>query len=141
MTFATIDDYLARFDAPDDMARLEAKLADASIAVAAALRAEGIDPDDPPARLAGALVTVTCSVANRIVPSGGSGAIDPGATSYMETAGPYMQQVTLGGAYGTPKLMPSELALLGIGGSAGRTLRPRVEPAAPCCTLGGWRHD
>lgn len=128
--YATVDDYLARFDAPADMQRLEAKLSDASLAVAAALRADGIDPEDPPAHIESALVLVTCSVANRIMPLGSD--ITPGASSSMTTAGPYMSQQTFATPYGTPKLLPSELSLLGIGGSAGRMLRPEVKPQGFC---------
>ena len=90
--YATVDDYMKRFDAPADMERLEAKLSDASLAVAAALRADGIDPEDPPAHIQDALVLVTCSVANRIMPLGSD--ITPGASSSMTTAGPYMSQQT-----------------------------------------------
>lgn len=132
--YATVDDYMKRFDAPADMERLEAKLSDASLAVAAALRADGIDPEDPPAHIQDALVLVTCSVANRIMPLGSD--ITPGASSSMTTAGPYMSQQTFATPYGTPKLLPSELSLLGIGGSAGRMLHPKARPQGGFCP---WR--
>lgn len=130
--FATVEDYVELYGAVTDESVLSAKLRFASVAVEAALRAEGIDPSATPCSMADALVCVTCSVANRIMPSA---TVDPGATSYMTTAGPYMSQVTLGSPYGTPKLLPSELAMLGIGGSRGRVLRPSVRPggAHPCC--------
>jgi len=114
--FATIEQYDARFpgrEVPDAM--LEECLKDATYAIAAVLEDRGVDYGDPSEDFAERLMRVCRSVANRILPSGGD--VPTGATQMSVTAGPYQQTFSMPAAYGSPKLIPSELAMLGLGSS------------------------
>ena len=127
--FATIGDYTARFGDVADTALLSECLDDASAAMRARLDAAGVDYSDPSDDYADRLMRVCRSVANRLMPSGDT--LMQGATQVSTTAGPFSQQFTFGSPYGTAKLLPSELDLLGIGGGGvgwatlGRSRRPR----------------
>ena len=56
----------------------------------------------------------TCrSVANRLVPTGSD--VPVGVTQMSTTAGVYSQTMSYTPSYGLPKLLPSELDMLGIG--------------------------
>lgn len=114
--FATKEQYDARFpgrEASDEM--LGECLGDATEAICAVLDARGIDYSEPSEEFAARLMRVCRSVANRIMPSGSD--IPMGATQVSTTAGPYQQTFSLPSAYSSPKLLPSELSMLGIGGS------------------------
>ena len=137
--FAKISDYTARFGEVSDTGLLAECLDDASAVMRARLDAAGVDYSEPTEDYADRLMRVCRSMANRIYPSG-EDAIPAGATQASITAGPYSQQFTFGGAYGTPKLLASELALLGIGGSKGRMLHPRAGITGRGCRHDTW-HD
>lgn len=114
--FATIEEYDARFPgrtASDAM--LEECLADATAAIVAVLDDRGIDYSAPSEDFADRLMRVCRSVANRIMPSGSD--IPVGVTQISATAGPYQQTFSMPQAYSSPKLIPSELAMLGLSGS------------------------
>ena len=114
--FATAKEYDARFpgrEASDEM--LEECLADATAAIAAVLDARNVDYSDPSDELADKLMRVCRSVANRIMPSGSD--VPVGATQMSMTAGSYQQTFSMPAAYSSPKLIPSELAMLGLGSS------------------------
>ena len=114
--FATVSDYEARFGPVADAAMLEECLMSATVAI---IRAVGtrLDYDNPDDTLEYALMDVCRSVANRIMPSGTD--IPVGATQMSTTAGPYQQTFSLPTAYSSPKLLPSELAMLGLGARVG----------------------
>lgn len=112
--FATVDDYTARYGDVEDEDVLQECLADASAAIRAALDGK-VDYSEPSEDLADRLMRVCRSVANRILPEDGEGVMQ-GVTQMSTTAGPYSQQFTFAASYGTPKLLPSELSLLGVGG-------------------------
>ena len=114
--FATIDQYDARFPgrtASDDM--LDECLKDATLAIADALGRRGIDYANPSEELAERMMSTCRSVANRILPSGAD--IPLGVTQASMTAGPYTQTLSYTPTSGTPKLLPSDLRMLGIGGA------------------------
>jgi len=114
--FATIAEYDARYPgrtASDEM--LEECLMDATSAIVAKLEDRGVDYSDPSEDFADRLMRVCRSVANRILPSGSD--IPVGVTQMSVTAGPYQQTFSMPNTYGLPKLLPSELSMLGLGGS------------------------
>lgn len=111
-SYATTAQYIARFGSVSDTAMLQECLDDCSAVIEVELEKRGIDPGDVSSAR---LMRVCRSMANRVMPSEG-GDIPVGATQASFTAGPYTQQYTLGTTYGTPKMLPSELALLGIFG-------------------------
>lgn len=123
ISFATVTDYQARYGLVSDIDMLQECLNDTTMVIRRALDAAQVDYSNPDEAMAYALMSVCRSAANRIMPSSGGTEIMPGATSMSATAGPYSQQVSFSGAYGTAKLLPSELDLLGIGGSAGRMIQ------------------
>ena len=113
--FATIGQYEARFGEVADEDVLAECLADASAAIRAAFAGRDVDLEDPGDELSDRLMRVCRSVANRIMPSGSD--VPAGVTQMTETAGVYSQTMSYTPAYGTPKLLQSELDLLGIGGA------------------------
>lgn len=121
-SFATVTDYQARYGVVSDLNLLQECLNDTTMVIKKALDKAGVDYSNPDDDLAYALMSVCRSAANRIMPSDGGAEIMPGATSMSATAGPYSQQISFSGAYGTAKLLPSELELLGIGGATGRMI-------------------
>lgn len=121
--FATVGQYEARFGQVADAALLGECLDDASAAIRMALSEAGMSWEDPSEDFADRLMRVCRSMANRLMPAEGS-AVPQGVTQMGMTAGSYSEQITFQSSYGTAKPLPSELALLGIGGSAGRVLVP-----------------
>lgn len=121
--FATVEQYEARFGEVADKAMLVECLEDATAAVMAALDSAHIDYSEPDDRLACRMMRVTRSVANRIMPQD-FGRV--GVTQVSMTAGPYTEQVSYTPAYSTPKLLPSELDMLGVGNSAIGYIRPMM---------------
>lgn len=114
--FATKEQYDARFpgrSASDEM--LAECLTDATTAICVALDEHGIDYSEPSEEFGRRLMTVCRSMANRILPSGSD--LPMGVTQASVTAGPYTQSMSFSSGYGTPKPLPSELSILGIGGS------------------------
>lgn len=126
--FATVEQYEARFGEVADEGVLEECLADASAAIRMALPAT-VDPCDVGDDMADRLMRVCRSVANRIMPSGSD--VPVGVTQMTETAGVYSQTMSYTPAYGLPKLLPSELAMLGVCGRVG-VARPSYGRLEPC---------
>lgn len=113
--FATIEDYDSRFPgrtAPDGM--LEECLMDATLAIVDVLGRRGIDYADPTEELAERMMRTCRAVANRLMPAGTD--VPVGVTQAAITAGSYNQTVSYTPSYGLPKLLPSELDMLGLGG-------------------------
>lgn len=121
--FASVDQYVERFGTVSDRAMLEACLEDATAAISSELDSHDINYTDPSESFSDRLMRVCRSMANRIMPAD-SGDIPVGATQISETTGPYNVQYTLGITYGTPKLLPSERQMLGLG------VRVRFSPPA-----------
>lgn len=118
MAYATVEQYEARFGPVHDRAMLQECLEDCTAAINEELDKRHVDHDDPSEDFAYRLMSVCRSMANRVMPSDG-GDIPVGATQASFTAGPYTQQYTLGATYGTPKPLPSELSMLGLGARIG----------------------
>lgn len=113
--FATKEQYDARFPGRECTdAVLDECLMEATYAITVVLDTYDVDYSNPDEDMAYRLMSVCRSAANRIIPS--SGLPPAGATSYTQTAGPYSASWNLASGYGTPKLLPSELKMLGIGG-------------------------
>ena len=112
--FATVGQYEARFGTVDDKSVLEQCLGDASAAIRAALDARNVDYSEHDEVFSDRLMRTCRSVANRIMPGGVD--VPLGASSVAETDGPYSRTVSYTPAYGLPKLLPSELSMLGLGG-------------------------
>ena len=119
MSYATIEDYEARYGEAADYGLLQECLDDCTAAIDAALRPYGIGHLDATSPLADGAMRACRSMANRIMPSEGESDIPVGATQASFTAGPYNQQFTLRTPYGTPKLNDYEKSLLGIGARIG----------------------
>jgi len=114
--FATVEQYDARYPGrkvSDEM--LTECLMDATLAIAAVLDRNHVDYSEPSEEFADRLMRVCRSVANRVLPSGVD--VPVGATQMSVTAGTYQRQFSLPGSYGTPKLIASELSMLGLGTS------------------------
>ena len=123
--FATTEQYEARYGQVSDRDILLECLKDASAAMRSAMARAGVDWSDPSEDFSDRLMRVCRSVANRILPEDSEGVMQ-GVTQMSTTAGPYSQQFTFAASYGTPKLLPSELSLLGVVGGKGRILHPEI---------------
>lgn len=114
-TYATIEQYDARFPgrtASDGT--LTACLEDATAAIDATLAERGIDPATMGEDMADRCMRVCRSVANRILPQAGAD-MPPGVTSASISAVGFQQTYSFGATYATPRLLPSELYMLGLG--------------------------
>lgn len=126
--FATVAQYDARFPgrtASNEV--LEECLMDATMAIVKVLDRKGVSYADPDEQFAYRLMSVCRSVANRIMPSD----MPVGATQLSMTAGPYTQTTSYSPTYGLPRLLKSELDMLGVGGGSVGFARPaygRLEP-------------
>ena len=117
MAYATVEQYVARFGAVPDDGVLKECLDDASAAIDAALDMAGIDHASPSEDFADRLMRVCRSVANRIMPACGD--MPQGATSVSRGAVGFSETYQFSKPYGVPKLIKSELSMLGIGGKIG----------------------
>lgn len=113
MSYATIEQYEARFGPVADTTMLQACIDDCTAAIDLRLDRAGIDHSDPDESFAYRLMSVCRSMANRLMPTG-AGDVPVGVTQMGMTAGPYQQSWTFAASYGTPKPLPSELDMLGI---------------------------
>lgn len=115
-SFATVEQYEARFGEVDDKSMLGQCLEDATAAIRAEFARRHVDISErlKDELFADACMRVCRSVANRIMPSGVD--VPLGASSVAETDGPYSRTVSYAPSYGLPKLLPSELSMLGLGG-------------------------
>lgn len=114
--FATKEQYESRFGEAGDKTTLAQCLEDATAAIRAEFAKRHVDiaaklEDE---MFADACMRVCRSVANRIMPSGTD--IPAGVSSVAQTAGPYSNTYNYTPAYGLPRLLQSELSMLGIGG-------------------------
>ena len=117
MSYATIYQYEARFGPVEDETVLQECLDDCTDVIDVELDRHGVSHADPSTEFGARLMRVCRSMANRVMPAIGGSDIPVGATQASFTAGPYNQQFTMSAPYGTPRMLPSEMALLGIGGA------------------------
>lgn len=110
--FATRADYDARFPGRTCSDRvLDECLMDATYAIAGELDRHGVEYE----YVSRERLMRTCrSVANRLVPAGSD--VPAGVTQMSTTAGVYSQTTSYTPSYGTPKLLTSELSMLGLSG-------------------------
>lgn len=120
--YATIAQYIARFGAVENEDMLSECLEDATAAINAALDKAGIDYSEPSAAFSERLMRVCRSAANRIYPADSGADFPQGIDSASISAVGFSQSYSFSASYGTPKLLPSELQLLGIAGSAYRSI-------------------
>lgn len=120
MSFATVQDYISRYGSVTDTAMLQECLDDCSALMESEMDARGIAYIDPSTSFADRLMRVCRSMAQRIMPAEEDGSDIPvGATQMSIGAGGYTQSFTLGATYGTPKMLASEMRMLGIGARVG----------------------
>lgn len=113
--FATISQYEARYGEVSDRGMLAECLDDASAAICGVLDKRGIDYSEPSEDFEDRLMRTCRAVANRLMPSGSD--VPVGVTQMSMTAGSYQQTYSYTPFYGLPKLLQSELDMLGLGGS------------------------
>lgn len=121
MAYATIAQYEARYGDVTDEDLLQECLDDCTAVIQAELDRRGIDHADPSEQYADRLMRVCRSMANRVMPTSDAGTTDVpvGITAMTATAGPYSRTYSFASTYGTPKMLPPEMALLGIGARIG----------------------
>lgn len=112
-SYATVEQYEARFGTVTDMAMLQACLDDCTVAINVKLDKAGIDHASPSEDFATRLMMACRSMANRIMPASPAD-VPVGVSQMSMSAGPYQRSYTFTSAYGTPKMLPSEMELLGI---------------------------
>lgn len=111
-TYATVDEYAARYGEPSDSARLAQCLADASRLIDAVLEQHGKEPHEVDRSK---LMQVCRSVAHRAM---GEGTTAPaGVSQYTMSATPYSETFTFANPNSDAYLTKNEKALLGIGRS------------------------
>lgn len=115
-SYASREQYMARYGAvpAKRLEMLDECLEDASAHVRSKLSRAGIEVDDTDTEYMDVLMRVTRSVANRIMPKDTDENIPVGVSQMSMTAGSYNRQFTFGTTYGSPKLLDSELDMLGI---------------------------
>lgn len=119
MSYATVEQYVARYGSVADVYMLQECLNDCTAAIDAELDRHGIDHGEPSEAYADRLMRACRSMARRVMPAEDETDIPVGATQASFTAGPYSQQFTLATSYGTPRVNADERALLGIGARIG----------------------
>ena len=120
-SFCTVDEYKARYGDVSDESMLQECLDDCTAVICARLDRAGIDYSSPSEEYADRLMRVCRSMAYRIAPD--DSFLPAGVTQASMSAAGFSQSMTFSSVYGTPKIMPSELDLLGI----------------PSSSLGFWR--
>lgn len=123
--FVTIEAYRRRYPDDDvaDGVLLEV-LADATMAIASELDAEGIGYDEPTDEFANRLASVCRNVAHRVIGEGDESEIPFGASQFSEGAGSYKQTVSMANPYGDVFLTAAERRALGIGSQRGAVFSP-----------------
>lgn len=115
-SFCTVDEYEARYGDVSDASMLQECLDDCTAVICARLDRAGIDYSSPSEEYADRLMRVCRSMAYRIAPE--DSFLPAGVTQASMSAAGFSQSMTFSSVYGTPKIMPSELELLGIPSSS-----------------------
>lgn len=123
MSYATTEQYQARYGAVSDENMLQECLDDASAVIDSALDRAHIDYSEPSEDFADRLMRVCRSMANRVYPSESGNEIPQGVTSMSMGAVGFTESYSFATTYGTPKLLKSEYELLGISSSAYRCIQ------------------
>lgn len=110
--WATVADYQARYGSVSNTEMLLACLEDCTAVINQALSGAGIDYTEPTEDEADRYMRVCRSMANRLMPTGS--AFPVGVTQATVSGLGYSESVSLQATYGTPKLLDTELSLLGI---------------------------
>ncbi len=121
MAYATIDDYAARYGAPESEERAEALLGDASACIDAAYFAryrEEHAPGAHPVFDANACAVCCAIVARMLVPTDMFG-----VSQYSQTAGSYTASTTFSNPTGDMYMSKSDLRRLGLAGGRVRTIQ------------------
>lgn len=114
MSWATVEQYEARYGAVVDVDVLQECLDDATAQINSQLAAAGIDYSEPSEDYARLLMMVCRQMAHRAMGATES-ALPFGATQASQTAGPYTQSFSFGNPYGDLYITASEKRMLGIG--------------------------
>ena len=117
MSYATVEQYQARYGVVAEEDMLQECLDDSSAVIRAALDRAGIDYSDPSEDFSDRLMRVCRSMTNRVMPTDND--IPQGVTSASMGAVGFSETYNFATTYGTPKLIKSEMDLLGIGGKIG----------------------
>lgn len=127
-SFATVEDYLAYYDADVEPQRLNALLLKASRLIASQLDASGVDWRSKleDCCYMGLLSDVACDVVHRSIGEGGKADIPFGASQFGETTGSVSWNFSMSNPYGDMFLSSANKAMLGIGRSRGRMLVPNT---------------
>lgn len=107
--FATLDDYESRYGMAGDPERVETRLLDASVLIAARADVSSIDAD--------LLRMICCQMVHRSMDTGADTEIGAGVpfTQMSQTAGVYSVSYSVSNPYGELYLTKTEQKLLGIG--------------------------
>lgn len=111
-SFCTVDEYEARYGDVSDASMLQECLDDCTAVICARLDRAGIDYSSPSEEYADRLMRVCRSMANRVAPD--DAFLPAGVSQASMSAVGFSQSMTFSSSYGTPKLVESELDLLGI---------------------------
>ena len=121
MSYATVEQYQARYGAVSDTSMLQECLDDASAAINAALTRAGIDYTQPSEDFSDRLMRVCRSMANRVMPTDND--IPQNVTSMSMGAVGFSESYNFVTTYGTPKLIKSDYEMLGISSTRYRSIQ------------------
>lgn len=124
MSYATVEQYQARYGAVSDTSMLQECLDDASAAINAALARAGIDYTQPSEDFSDRLMRVCRSMANRVMPTDND--IPQNVTSMSMGAVGFSESYNFATTYGTPKLIKSDYEMLGISSTCYRSIQART---------------
>lgn len=124
MSYATVEQYQARYGAVSDTSMLQECLDDASAAINAALTRAGIDYTQPSEDFSDRLMRVCRSMANRVMPTDND--IPQNVTSMSMGAVGFSESYNFATTYGTPKLIKSDYEMLGISSTRYRSIQART---------------
>lgn len=122
-TFATVDQYEARYGEVEDEKRLELALSDASAFIESEMRHAGVAIDPSDEGQAQALTYVTCLLVNRVERSGAYA----GLSNVSQGAGGYTASVSVYNPGGGFRLYTEERRMLGIGGARIGSVSPVID--------------
>lgn len=111
-SFCTVEQYEARYGDVSDESILQECLDDCTAVICARLDRAEIDYSAPSEEYADRLMRVCRSMAYRIAPD--DSFLPAGVSQASISAAGFSQSMTFSSVYGTPKILPSELSLLGI---------------------------
>lgn len=125
-SFATTEQYRAKYGTDLTDAELAVWLADASDIMAGEMDRAGVDYSSPDEKLAARLVRICRDMVHRAVGDGTASAmsIPFGATQASMAAGGYSESFTIGNPYGDLYIKAAERRDLGIGSGGFAVARP-----------------